>query len=424
MNVIRSLRLASIASLLVLLFTTVAQAQTVTVTGTVKDTTGEPVIGATVAVVGVPGKGASADLDGNFTIPEVPSDATLRVSFVGMKTQEITLKNGGGQNNTLHLDIVLHEDSELLDEVVVVGYGTQKKVNLTGSVSALDGKTLEARPVANVAQALQGAVPGLNLGTTNAGGELNGGMSLNIRGAGTIGDGSSSSPLVLIDGTEGNLYALSPNDIESISVLKDASSSAIYGSRAAFGVILVTTKSGKEGKARVSYNGNVRFSTATQVPQQMDSYTFAQYWNDASSNSGQGPAFNDEMLRLIKGYQDGTLTGEEAWGTRWNGYAANEPWSMYTGSWCNTNWFAEMYRTNVPSQEHNVSLTGGSKSVNYYLSGSLLDQNGLIRHGRDTFKRYNLNGRVSVDVYSWLNLTYSTKWSRCLLYTSPSPRDS
>lgn len=419
MNVIRSLRLASIASLLVLLFTTVAQAQTVTVTGTVKDTTGEPVIGANVAVVGVPGKGATADLDGNFTITAVPSDATLRISFVGMKTQEITLKNGGGQNNPLHLNIVLVEDSELLDEVVVVGYGTQKKVNLTGSVSALDGKTLEARPVANVAQALQGAVPGLNLGTTNAGGELNGGMSLNIRGAGTIGDGSSSSPLVLIDGTEGNLYALSPNDIESISVLKDASSSAIYGSRAAFGVILVTTKSGKEGKARVSYNGNVRFSTATQVPQQMDSYTFAQYWNDASSNSGQGPAFNDEMLRLIKGYQDGTLTGEEAWGTRWNGYAANEPWSMYTGSWCNTNWFAEMYRTNVPSQEHNVSLTGGSKSVNYYLSGSLLDQNGLIRHGRDTFKRYNLNGRVSVDVYSWLNLTYSTKWSRSD-YSRPS----
>ena len=258
MNVIRSLRLASIASLLVLLFTTVAQAQTVTVTGTVKDTSEEPVIGASVAVVGVPGKGASADLDGNFTITEVPSDATLRISYVGMKTQEIAL-----QGRT-HIDVVLHEDSELLDEVVVVGYGTQKKANLTGAVSQIDSKVLEARPVQNVGQALQGVVPGLNFNVTNSGGALDSRMALNIRGTGTIGKGSSSAPLVLIDGSEGDIYSLAPNDIESISVLKDASASAIYGSRAAFGVILVTTKSGKEGKARISYNGNVRFATAPQ----------------------------------------------------------------------------------------------------------------------------------------------------------------
>ena len=139
----------------------------------------------------------------------------------------------------------------------------------------------------SVAQALQGEVPGLNFSVGNAGGSLKSRMGLNIRGIGTIGDGSNAAPLVLIDGSEGDLYSISPNDIESISVLKDASSSAIYGSRAAFGVILVTTKSGKEGRTNVSYNGNVRFSTATQIPEMPNSYDFARYWNDAAANSGR-----------------------------------------------------------------------------------------------------------------------------------------
>ena len=209
MNVIRSLRLASIASLLVLLCTTVAQAQTVTVTGTVKDTTGEPVIGATVAVVGVPGKGASADLDGNFTIPEVPSDATLRVSFVGMKTQEIAL-----QGRT-HIDIVLHEDSELLDEVVVVGYGTQKKANLTGAVSTVDGKTLEAKPISNIGQGLQGVVPNLQV-TMGNGGAPGAHSNFNIRGTTSLNGGG---PLVLVDNVQMDPNLINPDDVESISCL-------------------------------------------------------------------------------------------------------------------------------------------------------------------------------------------------------------
>ena len=229
MNVIRSLRLASIASLLVLLFTTVAQAQTVTVTGTVKDTTGEPVIGASVAVVGVPGKGATADLDGNFTITAVPSDATLRISFVGMKTQEIAL-----QGRT-HIDVVLHEDSELLDEVVVVGYGVQKKVNLTGSVASLDTKQLQSRPIQNISTGLQGMLPGVTISSTNGAPGKDGG-NIRIRGVGTL---NTASPYILIDGVEtDNLNSLDPNDIESLSVLKDAASAAIYGSKAANGVIL------------------------------------------------------------------------------------------------------------------------------------------------------------------------------------------
>lgn len=268
-------------------------AQNLRVHGTVKDTRGDAVIGASIIIKGDATKGASTDIDGNYSINNVPQNATLVVSSIGMKTQEVAVSGKSVIN------ITMKDDTELLNEVVVVGYGTQKKVNLTGSVSSVDTKTLEARPVQNVAQALQGAVPGLNFNVNNAGGALNSKMSMNIRGAGTIGNGSNSSPLVLIDGTEGDLYSIAPNDIESISVLKDAASSSIYGSRAAFGVILVTTKSGKKGRMSVSYNGNMRYSTATQIPEMPNSYDFARYWNDAAANNGEGLPFNDEMLEKI-----------------------------------------------------------------------------------------------------------------------------
>ena len=237
--------------------------------GTVVDNNGDPVVGASVfAVSNGHKKGSVTDLDGNFEIDGIASGSSLTISYVGYKTQQVTW-------NGKDLKVTLQESSEMLDNVVIVGYGTQKKVNLTGAVSVVSSKTLDSRPVTSVAQALQGEVPGLNFSVGNAGGSLKSRMGLNIRGIGTIGEGSNAAPLVLIDGSEGDLYSISPNDIESISVLKDASSSAIYGSRAAFGVILVTTKSGKEGRTNVSYNGNVRFSTATQIPEMPNSYDFA-----------------------------------------------------------------------------------------------------------------------------------------------------
>lgn len=396
----------SIFTLVMCLVVSAAFAQQINVRGTVKDTKGEPIIGASIIVKGDATKGASTDIDGNYSINKVAQNATLVVSSIGMKSQEVAVSGKSVIN------IIMKDDAELLDEVVVVGYGTQKKVNLTGSVSSVDTKTLEARPVQNVAQALQGAVPGLNLNVNNAGGALNSRMSLNIRGAGTIGSGSNSSPLILIDGTEGDLYSIAPNDIESISVLKDAASSSIYGSRAAFGVLLVTTKSGKKGRMSVSYNGNMRFSTATQIPEMPNSYDFARYWNNAAANNGEGLPFNDEMLEKIKNTVNGTpKPGDEAM-TVWRGYAANEPWGMYTSSWANTDWFAEMYRNNAPSQEHNISISGGSEKINYYISGAILDQNGLIRHGKDKFNRYNFSGKVTADVTDWFTITYNNKWSR------------
>ena len=374
--------------------------------GTVVDNNGDPVVGASVFVVSNgQKKGSVTDLDGNFEIAGVASGSSLTISYVGYKTQQVTWS---GKD----LKVTLQENSEMLDNVVVVGYGTQKKVNLTGAVSVVNSKQLESRPVTSVAQALQGEVPGLNFSVGNSGGSLNSRMSMNIRGVGTIGEGSNAAPLVLIDGSEGDLYSISPNDIESISVLKDASSSAIYGSRAAFGVILVTTKSGKDSRMNVSYNGNVRFSTATQIPEMPNSYDFARYWNDAAANSGGNAPFKQDILDKIKNHINGTpKPGDEAT-TTWAGYAANEPWSMYTGSWNNVNWFDEMYKSGVPSTEHNVALSGGGSKVNYYLSGAVLSQRGLIRHGKDQLKRYNFSGKITANLKDWFTVTYNTKWIR------------
>lgn len=374
--------------------------------GTVVDNNGDPVVGASVFVVSNgQKKGSVTDLDGNFEIAGVASGSSLTISYVGYKTQQVTWS---GKD----LKVTLQENSEMLDNVVVVGYGTQKKVNLTGAVSVVSSKALDSRPVTSVAQALQGEVPGLNFSVGNSGGSLNSRMSMNIRGVGTIGEGSNAAPLVLIDGSEGDLYSISPNDIESISVLKDASSSAIYGSRAAFGVILVTTKSGKDSRMNVSYNGNVRFSTATQIPEMPNSYDFARYWNDAAANSGGNAPFKQDILDKIKNHINGTpKPGDEAT-TTWAGYAANEPWSMYTGSWNNVNWFDEMYKSGVPSTEHNVALSGGGSKVNYYLSGAVLSQRGLIRHGKDQLKRYNFSGKITANLKDWFTVTYNTKWIR------------
>ena len=368
-----------------------------TCTGVVKDGTGETVIGASVVVKGTT-NGTITDFDGNFSLSGVKKGDIIQISFVGYVTQEIAW-NGQPMN------VTLKDDTQTLEEVVVVGYGTQKKVNVTGAVGMVDAEVLQARPVQNVSQALQGAVPGLNLTVGNAGGSLDGRMNINIRGAGTIGDGSGSSPLVLIDGIEGDMNTVNPNDIESVSVLKDAASASIYGARASFGVILVTTKSGKSGKAKVNYSGNVRFSNAIGVPDVMDSYTFAQYFNRASNNRGGGDIFAPAVMERIKAYQEGTLTAT----TVDNGSGIWQKWANANG---NTDWFKEFFKDWTPAHEHNVSISGGTDKIQYMVSGSLLNQRGLIRHGKDSFQRYTFNSKVSAELTDWLKMTVSNKWTR------------
>ncbi len=380
-------------------------------TGIVKDATGESIIGASVVVKGTR-NGTMTGADGDFSLSSVQKGQTIVVSFVGYLTKEVKWT---GQP----LHITLQEDSKTLDEVVVVGYGTQKKVNVTGAVSMVGAEAIESRPVANVSQALQGAVPGLNLTTTSNGGDLNSNMNINIRGTGSIGNGSNDNPLILIDGIEGDLNLLNPNDIESISVLKDAASASIYGSRAAFGVLLVTTKSGKAGKVRVTYSGDVRFSTATQLPKMANSLEWATYFNEANRNAGGSNIFSDETIENIKKYMNGEFTDPskpEYYGTTAN--TSNGKWNNYGSAFANTDWFKEHYKKNVPSTQHNLSLSGGNEKVNWSVSGSFLLQNGLIRHGHDQMNRYTLNSKINAELAKWARVEYSTKWTR-KDYTKP-----
>ena len=376
-----------------------------TCTGIVKDATGEPIIGATVMVKGTT-NGTITGLDGDFSLNNVPRGSVLQVSFVGYQTMEVEWKG-------TPLNVTLKEDTQLLDEVVVVGYGTQKKVNVTGAVSMVDSKVLESRPVQNVAQALQGQIPGLQMSVGNSGGSLDSSLSITIRGGGTIGAGSSGSPLVLIDGIEGDMNSVNPNDIENVSVLKDAASASIYGARAAFGVILITTKNGHAGKTRVNYSGNVRFSTAIQVPEMANSWDFANYFNAASINGGGSPIFDETALSNIQKYMNGEFTDPstpEYYGTTVN--PDNNRFKNYGGAFANTDWFAEFYRKNAPAHEHNVSISGGTDKLTYVLSGNFLDQQGLIRHGSDSFNRYTLNGKISAELASWAKMNFTTKWTR------------
>lgn len=371
------------------------------ITGFVKDISGEPIIGASVVEKGTT-NGTITDFDGKFTL-SVSSNAVLQFSYIGYQTQEQKAVVGKS------LSIILKEDSEMLDEVVVVGFGTQKKVNLTGSVGIANAEELESRPVTSATQALQGLVPGLQI-TTNTG-EMDKSMNINIRGTGTIGEGSSGSPLVLIDGMEGDLNSINPQDIENVSVLKDAAASSIYGSRAPFGVILVTTKKGKSGKASINYNNSFRISSPINMPQMMDSYTFANYFNSASrNNDGGGNVFTEDIMQKMLDYQAGTDTAGLLASS--NGQWGKPDYDPFTTAYANTDWYKEIYKSNVFSQEHNVSINGGTEKVTYYASFNYLDQNGLLRHGNDGLKRYNASAKMNTTITDWLKFNYSMRFTR------------
>lgn len=376
------------------LVTVLAGAAQVTVTGTVYEPSGDTAIGASVVEKGKTGHGVATDLDGNFTITVSSLQATLVVSYVGMETQEVKLD---GRDK---IEVQLKDAANVLNEVVVVGYGTQKKINATGAVKTIDSEVLESRPLSNAVQGLQGAVAGLNI-TNDAGGAPGEGMNINIRGVGSIGDGSNSSPLVLIDGMEGDLSSINPNDIESVSVLKDAAASSIYGSRAPFGVVLVTTRSGEMG-TRVNYSGNVRFQNPVNVPNSVDSYTMALMVNDAWTNSGSGKQFGQTQLDKILAFQQGLITdGTEA--------QNNIKWKEVYSSWGNTNWYKEYVKKVAVSQEHNATVSGGNQKVKYYFSGNYLDQSGIFNHADEKYNRLALSGRVNVTFNDYVQFTWTSR---------------
>ena len=323
----------------------------------------------------------------------------------GYKAQEIPVAG------KTFFTIDLKEDNEMLEEVVVVGFATQKKVNLTGSVGTATAKDIEARPVANAVQALQGVIPGLNISNSGNGGELNATKSIDVRGTGTVGKDasgnafSSGSPLILIDGMEGDLNSINPQDIESISVLKDAAASSIYGSRAPFGVVLVTTKSGKSGRAQINYNMNMRYSTPIKMPDMANSYEFVNLFDDAEYNGSGKHLYTDEYRQFVYDFMTGK-SDDYIWGNgsggKWNyDYSAN-----------NVNWLKEYYRNTAPSQEHNVSVSGGSDKMTYYLSANYMTQEGFMRYGTEDYDRYTITAKISAQLTKALKVDYSNRWVR------------
>jgi TonB-linked SusC/RagA family outer membrane protein len=349
---------------------TVAQQNKKQITGTVTDERGDPVIGANVIEKGTT-NGVITDIDGKFTL-SVSDDAVLEITYIGYLAQNIPIRNQST------FPITLREDTQALDEVVVVGYGTQKKVNLTGAVATVHGEDLVKRPVSNPTTMLQGQIPGLSIvqGTGQPGTES---VSIRIRGQGTYSN-AGSDPLVLIDGVPGNLSNLNANDIENVSVLKDASSASIYGARAANGVILVTTKTGEENRFKLTYNVNLGIHNPTTLPKLVtNTADYMRLYNEAMRNSGTASASNtytDEMISLYENATDRTKYPN----FDWLGYAFNSAFV----------------------QNHDISVSGGSKGTTYNISAGYIDQPGtLMGFG---FEKYNFRTNIKSKLKDWITV--------------------
>lgn len=345
--------------------------QSSVVKGVVKDSNGEPLLGVNVLVKGTT-IGAVTDIDGNFSF-EAPAGCTLVISYIGFESQEVKVKGNAP------LNIILKEDSEALDEVVVIGYGTQKKVNLTGAVSAVTGEEIAKRPVSNTSTMLQGQMPGLRI-TSDKGQPGNESVQMRVRGQGTY-SSAGSNPLVLINGVEGDLATLDPNIIESVSVLKDAASASIYGSRAANGVILITTKNGSEMKERVSvrYNGNFAVHNPTTLLDLIwDSPTYMKYFNMAKENSGS-PITERYTQEMIDAYTNPT-----------------DP-----QKYPSFNWLDYMFDPAFV-QQHNVNVSGTIGKTSYNASLSMLNQPGTMK-GQE-YQRYNASLDLTSQVNDWVKI--------------------
>ncbi|GHV22342.1 SusC/RagA family TonB-linked outer membrane protein [Bacteroidia bacterium] len=351
------------------------QGNTKTFSGTVTDSNGEPAIGANITVKDSQIR-TITDVKGKFSI-NAPLGSILSISYIGYATKEVKL------NENTDLQIVIQEDQKLLDEIVVVGYGSQKKVNLTGSVASISGDRLMQRPITSVANGIQGIVPGLTVtvGQGRPGAEDN--STMRVRGTGTL---NNSTPYILIDGIEsGSMNQLDPNDIESISVLKDAASAAIYGSKAANGVILVTTKRGVSGRPVVSYNTTIGWQKATGFVERMNSTDAAIYYNTALEASGKAPRFSEEEIQK---FRDGS-----------------DPYKYPDTDWNNLG-----FNGNGFMHQHNVNLSGGSERVKYMVSLGYLNQNGIMQHSNR--EQFNLRTNLDTELSDHFNIHASTSFIR------------
>lgn len=341
------------------------------ISGTVIDDTGLPVIGANIVVKGTQ-NGTITDMDGNFSLT-VPANTTLKISYIGYVDQYISV------GNQAILSIKLKEDSQALEEVVVVGYGTQKKVNLTGSVSSVTSERLENRPITTVADGLQGAMAGVTVTKNN--GAPGSTSTIQIRGFSSLNSGGA---LVIVDGVPGDMNTISPDDVETISVLKDAASSSIYGARAAEGVILITTKKGKSSeKIRVRYSNNFSFQTPTILPTPNGAYGGAIYANLAFTNAGGSPLYPDWMMKEFQNPNSVAIP------------RADQSDYDYVADF---NWW-DYFLNNSFQQSQNISISGGSERNQFMLSGSWLDQNGYFSEwGPDNFDRITIRTNLTNQI--------------------------
>ncbi|MHA7110675.1 TonB-dependent receptor [Sunxiuqinia elliptica] len=361
--------------------------QKITIKGTVTDNTGAALPGVTVAVKGTT-NGTITDFDGNYTLGDIPANGTLVFSFVGMKTEEIAVE---GQNN---INLRMEEESIGLEEVVAVGYGVQKKVNLTGSVATVKAEELANRPTSTTIEALQGAVPGAVV-TRGSGLPGQEDFKIQIRGATSI---NNQPVLVLIDGVSGSLDRVQPEDIESISVLKDAAAAAIYGSRSAGGVILITTKKGAKGKVTVTYNGLYTINKPARMPEPLPMGEIAVMQNLSRENAGLAANWKPEDIEKIN---DPNI---------WYETDPNKPnaWKWYGDN----NFVDLMINDNVPQQNHNVAISGGQEKLTYRISTTYFQKKGLLKFGNDDNQRYSMRINLGSDINKYVRLETDASFYR------------
>jgi TonB-linked SusC/RagA family outer membrane protein len=376
------------------------QQNKIRITGTVIDQTGEPVIGANVVEKGAAANGTTTDGDGKFNL-NVSQGAMLTVSYIGYVTQEIAV------GNRTQLPVTLLEDMQALDEVVVIGFGTQKRVNLTGAIATVGAKEFESRPVISAAAALQGKIANLN--TYNSDGGIGKKASFNIRGYSGL--GTTYTPLVIIDGVPGNFDYINPNDIETLTVLKDAASSAIYGSQAAYGVMLVTTKSGKRNeKPSINYNNNLSWNNPTVFPKTAGSLEFAKLFRESSINGGGSGVIDLETMERIEQYyyNPGSIP------TTVPQLATPDRWSDWNEGRCNgnTDHYKEFYRSNQLNQLHNLSVQGGTNSSTYLMSVGYTRDEGKLKFYDDRFDRFNVAVNLGSDVTKWLTVNMNVRYTK------------
>lgn len=394
-----------------LLFLSMSSYAQSVVKGTVTDkATGEPLPGTTVVIQGTP-TGVTTDIDGKFSL-NTKSDDKLVFSFIGYKNQIVAVEG------KTELNVALEPDNRQLDEVVVVGQGTMKKSNLTGAVDQVKAAdVLENRPVKNVAAGLQGQIAGLNITTGTSGGDPAGEMNINIRGVTSItmdDDGkkkiNTESPLIVIDGVPGgNMNDVNPSDIETISVLKDASSAAIYGSRAPNGVVIITTKQGGFDKpARVTANYSMKMAQPINMPELVSSVIYARLQNEAAINGTGSPIYNDTYIEELQKHIDDPVNNASMRPKK------DDPTVWQGDEYANTDWYAELIRKVSVSHQFSANLSGGSKKVAYYFGVGYNNNAGILKFANDKFEQYNFSANINTNLTDWANLRFIANYTRKL----------